>query len=156
MSKQQTINHEDLIMKKAMEVFCTDALKFFGIKEKVKEIWPTEIVVLDTKNLHMDYTFLMENDKYIHFEFQTTNKGKRDLIRFRSYESLLALQTIKEVVTYVIYSGEIKTPSSQLKTGISEYNIKAVSIRNVDGDIVISNLEEKITNNEDISREEFR
>ena len=155
MSKQQLINHEDLIMKKAMEVFCTDALKFFGIKEKVKEIGPTEIVVLDTKNLHMDYTFLMENDKYIHFEFQTTNKGKRDLIRFRAYESLLALQTIKEVVTYVIYSGEIKTPSSQLKTGISEYNIKAVSMRNVDGDIVISNLEEKITNNEDISREEL-
>lgn len=39
-----------------MEVFCTDALKFFGIKEKVKEIGPTEIVVLETKNLHMDYT----------------------------------------------------------------------------------------------------
>ncbi|HBJ2608592.1 TPA: hypothetical protein LA750_000497 [Clostridium botulinum] len=43
----------------------------------------------------------MEDDTFIHFEFQTTNKGKTDLRRFRVYEALLSHQTGKDVVTYV-------------------------------------------------------
>lgn len=50
----------------------------------------------------------MEDDTFIHFEFQTTDKGVIDLRRFRAYESLLSHQTGKDVVTYVIYSGNIK------------------------------------------------
>ena len=67
-----------------MDVFAEDGLKFFGIDKKVKELGPTELVVLESKNLHMDYTFLMEDDTYIHFEFQTTNKNISDLRRFRA------------------------------------------------------------------------
>ena len=100
-------NYEDLIMKRAMDVFAEDGLKFFGIDKKVKELGPTELVVLESKNLHMDYTFLMEDDTYIHFEFQTTNKNISDLRRFRAYEALLSHQTGKDVVTYVIYSSNI-------------------------------------------------
>ena len=92
-------NYEDLIMKRAMDVFAEDGLKFFGIDKKVKELGPTELVVLESKNLHMDYTFLMEDDTYIHFEFQTTNKNVSDLRRFRAYEALLSHQTGKDVVT---------------------------------------------------------
>ena len=92
-------NYEDLIMKRAMDVFAEDGLKFFGIDKKVKELGPTELVVLESKNLHMDYTFLMEDDTYIHFEFQTTNKNISDLRRFRAYEALLSHQTGKDVVT---------------------------------------------------------
>ncbi|MBO3438656.1 hypothetical protein JWF35_06105, partial [Clostridium botulinum] len=69
-------NYEDLIMKRAMDLFAEEGLKFFGINKKVKELGPTELVVLETKNMFMDYTFLMEDDTFIHFEFQTTNKGK--------------------------------------------------------------------------------
>ncbi len=50
----------------------------------------------------------MEDDTYIHFEFQTTNKGMDDLRRFRAYESLLSFQTKKEVITYVVYTNNIK------------------------------------------------
>ena len=63
MSKNNNeIKHEDLIMKKAMDVFAEEGLKFFGIDKKVKDSSSTEIVVLEAKNLHMDYTFLMEDD----------------------------------------------------------------------------------------------
>ena len=155
MVKDNFVNHEDLIMKKAMEVFCSEGLKFFGIYEKVIEAGHTEIVVLETKNLHMDYTFLMESDRYFHFEFQTTNKGKKDLRRFRAYESLLGLQTNKDVITYVIYSGEIKDPSSKLKTGINEYNIKTISMYNVNGDIVLDRIEKKIKKKEEVSKSEL-
>ena len=34
-----------------MDVFAEDGLKFFGIDKKVKELGPTELVVLESKNL---------------------------------------------------------------------------------------------------------
>lgn len=55
MSKQNNIKHEDLIMKKAMDVFAEEGLKFFGINQKVKDSSSTEIVVLEALNIHMDY-----------------------------------------------------------------------------------------------------
>ena len=126
-------NYEDLIMKRAMDLFAEEGLKFFGIKKKVKEIGPTELVVLETKNLHMDYTFLMEDDSYIHFEFQTTNKGVQDLRRFRAYEALLSHQTNKDVETYVIYSNGITNSISRMETGLNTYVVKTVTL--VDNDV---------------------
>lgn len=57
-----------------MDIFAEEGLQFFGIDKKVKGTGSTEIVALEAKNMFMDYTFLMEDDTYIHFEFQTTNK----------------------------------------------------------------------------------
>lgn len=144
-----------MIMKKAMDTFAEEGLKFFGIDKKVKDASSTEIIVLEAKNLNMDYTFLMEDDTYIHFEFQTTNKGMHDLRRFRAYESLLSFQTKKEVITYVVYTNNIKNPSSSLKTGISEYNIRVVSMSNKDGDAIIELIEDKIENNENITKQDL-
>ena len=75
-------NYEDFIMKRAMDIFAEEGLKFFGIDKKVKDNGPTELVVLESKNMYMDYTFLMEDDSYIHFEFQTTDKGIDDLMHY--------------------------------------------------------------------------
>lgn len=155
MAKYSDIKHEDLIMKKAMDVFAEEGLKFFGIDKKVKDSSSTEIVVLEAKNLHMDYTFLMEDDTYIHVEFQTTDKGKDDLRRFRAYEALLSFQTTKDVVTYVVYSNGIRNAKSILQTGINEYNVKAVSMYDKDGDIVIKEIEEKLNNNIEVTKQDL-
>lgn len=155
MAKYSDIKHEDLIMKKAMDVFAEEGLKFFGIDKKVKDSSSTEIVVLEAKNLHMDYTFLMEDDTYIHVEFQTTDKGKDDLRRFRAYESLLSFQTGKDVVTYVVYSNGIQKTKSVLETGINQYNVKAMSMLDKDGDIVIKEVEEKINNNIEVTKQDL-
>lgn len=155
MAKYTDIKHEDLIMKKAMDVFAEEGLKFFGIDKKVKDSSSTEIVVLEAKNLHMDYTFLMEDDTYIHVEFQSTDKGKDDLRRFRAYESLLSFQTTKDVVTYVVYSNGIHNTRSILQTGINEYNVKAISMYDKDGDIVIQEVEEKLNNNIEVTKQDL-
>lgn len=155
MAKYSDIKHEDLIMKKAMDVFAEEGLKFFGIDKKVKDSSSTEIVVLEAKNLHMDYTFLMEVDTYIHVEFQTTDKGKDDLRRFRAYESLLSFQTGKDVVTYVVYSNGIQNVKTILETGINQYNVKAVSMFDKDGDIVIQEVEEKLNNNIEVTKQDL-
>ena len=155
MAKYSDIKHEDLIMKKAMDVFAEEGLKFFGIDKKVKDSSSTEIVVLQAKNLHMDYTFLMEDDTYIHVEFQTTDKGKDDLRRFRAYESLLSFQTGKDVVTYVVYSNGIQNVKTVLETGINQYSVKAISMFDKDGDIVIKEVEEKLNNNIEVTKQDL-
>ena len=156
MSKNNNeIKHEDLIMKKAMDVFAEEGLKFFGINQKVKDSSSTEIVVLEALNLHMDYTFLMEDDTYIHFEFQTTNKGKKDLRRFRAYEALLSLQKEKDVTTYVVYSNNIKKAISTLETGISKFNVKSIFMCEKNGDLIFEELEKKINNKEKLTKQEL-
>ena len=155
MAKYSDIKHEDLIMKKAMDVFAEEGLKFFGINQKVKDSSSTEIVVLEALNLHMDYTFLMEDETYIHFEFQTTNKGKKDLRRFRAYEALLSLQKEKDVTTYVVYSNNIKKAISTLETGISKFNVKSIFMSEKNGDLIFEELEKKINNKEKLTKQEL-
>lgn len=147
-------NYEDLIMKRAMDLFAEEGLKFFGIEKKAKETGPTELVVLEAKNMFMDYTFLMEDDTFIHFEFQTTNKGTCDLRRFRAYEALLSYQTSKEAITYVVYSGDIKNTYSSLKTGINEFKVNIISMGDKDGDMVYNRIVEKIKSGIDISKQD--
>jgi hypothetical protein len=98
----------------------------------------------------MDYTFLMEDDSYIHFEFQTTDKELDDLMRFRTYEALLNHQTKKDVTTYVVYSGDIRTPISEYNCGIDTYKVNAISIVNEDGDKVFDEIIKKLSKGYDI------
>lgn len=149
------LNYEDLIMKKAMDIFKDEGLKFFGINKKVKDIGSTELVVLESKNMYMDYTFLMEDDSYIHFEFQTTNKGIEDLMRFRTYESLLNYQTKKDVVTYVVYSGDIKNPIGEYSCGMNTYKVNVISMVNNEGDKIFDEISNKLSNGIDIDKQDI-
>ncbi|WP_138205608.1 DUF4351 domain-containing protein [Haloimpatiens lingqiaonensis] len=148
-------NYEDLIMKRAMDIFAEEGLKFFGINKRVKELGPTELVTLQTKNMFMEYTFLMEDDSFIHFEFQTTNKGKSDLRRFRAYEALLSHQTGKDVVTYVVYSSNIKNPEDTLQTGINGYKINSISMADKNGDKIYNDIVGKIESGMELTKEEM-
>ena len=153
--KMKITNYEDLIMKRAMDVFAEDGLKFFGIDKKVKETGPTELVVLKTKNMFMDYTFLMEDDTYIHFEFQTTNKNTSDLRRFRAYEALLSHQTGKDVITYVVYSGNIINVNDTLETGINTFKVNTISMASKNGDEVFDYISDKINKRISLSKDDI-
>jgi len=137
--------YEDAIMKRAWEIFAREGLKLLGITKKVKDSGKTELVSLDINYLYLDYTYLMEDDSYAHFEFQTTNNNTSDLKRFRAYEATLSHQTGKDVITYVIYSGGIKKPNSVLKTGINTYAVQALSLANLDGDEILEAIHKKIS-----------
>ena len=138
-----------------MDIFAEEGLKFFGIDKKVKDTGTTEIVVLEIKNMLMDYTFLMEDDSYIHFEFQTSDKRIEDLRRFRTYEALLNFQTGKDVVTYVVYSGDIKNPLSGYESGINSYKVNAISMANKDGDKIFNDILEKMKHKEELSKQDI-
>jgi len=151
----KNIKYEDMIMKRAMDIFAEEGLKFFGIEKKVKEISSTEIVVLEAKNMFMDYTFLMEDNTYIHIEFQTTDKGIADLRRFKAYESLFEFQVNKDIVTYVVYSGDIKDPLNCYKSGINTYNVNTISMANKDGDKVFEEIARKIKNGDKLEKQDL-
>ena len=97
----------------------------------------------------------MEDDSYIHFEFQTTNKGKSDLRRFRVYEAVLSLQKDKDVTTYVVYSGNIKNAKDTLETGINKYKVKSIFMSDKNGDLIVEELENKVKNKENITKQEL-
>lgn len=147
-------NKEDIIMKRAMTVFAEHAVAYFGESKKVKEIAQTEQVVLDIKDMRMDYVFLMEDDTYTHFEFQSTDKGIIDLVRFNIYDVLLYQQTKKQVYTYVIYSGDIKEPLTEYQNGFSKYQVKAICLAHRDAEEVLRDIENKLIECKELSENE--
>lgn len=132
--------YEDKIMKLAMETFAEKGLEFFNIPGKVKSIGFTELPTLEINDMIMDFTFLMEDDTYIHLEFQTTDKGKDDLRRFKYYETALEWKTKKEVKTYVIYTNGISNPRTSYNSGFNSFQVKAITMINLDGDKILEDL----------------
>lgn len=147
-------NKEDIIMKRAITIFAEEAVAYFGEPKKVKEIAQTEQVILDMKDMRMDYVFLMEDDTYTHFEFQSTDKGILDLVRFNLYDVLLYQQTKKQVYTYVIYSGDIKEPLTSYSNGFNEYRVRAICLAHRDAAIVLNDIENKLLENKVLTDQE--
>lgn len=145
---------EDAIMKMAWDTFAREGRKMFGFKKKVKDTGRTELITLNLKYLHLDYLYLMEDDTYEIYEFQTTNNNKEDLRRFRAYESTVSHQTGKEVFTYVIYSAGIKNPNTVLKTGFNTYQVQALTLANIDGDEKKQAIHDKLALGEPLTDED--
>ena len=74
--------------------------------------------------MYMDFTFLTENDRYLHFEFQSTDGAVVDLRRFHSYEAWMHYITGKDVITYVIFTGDIEKPVYEETYGINTYRVR--------------------------------
>ncbi|MGL5675788.1 MAG: hypothetical protein ACRDDX_05225, partial [Cellulosilyticaceae bacterium] len=113
-----------------------------------------EQVILDMKDMRMDYVFLMEDDTYTHFEFQSTDKGILDLVRFNLYDVLLYQQTKKQVYTYVIYSGDIKDPLTSYTNGFNEYRVRAICLAERDANTVLNDIENKLLENKELTDQE--
>lgn len=135
-------HYEDIIMKTVHEYFGEAILPFLGIHEPIIDIGPTEIPILNLTQIYMDFTFLTGNGTYLHFEFQTTDGGTRDLARFHSYEAWLHYNTGKPVITYVIFTGELVKPVYEETYGINTYRTIPISMQDKDADILLDTLKE--------------
>lgn len=129
-------------MKTVHEYFGEAILPFLGIHEPIIDIGPTEIPILNLTQIYMDFTFLTGNGTYLHFEFQTTDGGTRDLARFHSYEAWLHYNTGKPVITYVIFTGELIKPVYEETYGINTYRTIPISMQDKDADILLDTLKE--------------
>ncbi|WP_066827666.1 hypothetical protein, partial [Clostridium tepidiprofundi] len=145
---------EDSIMKTAMDIFKQSAVNFFNLKTKIIAPANTEIKDISIKTNFTDYTFYTEDGDYIHFEFQTTYKGK-DLNRFLFYDASLLYKYNKKVNTIVIYSADIKNTKTKLDGGSLKYEIQAFYMSSLDGDKKYAQLKEKIEAGKELTNEEI-
>ncbi len=134
---------EDRALKMAAQFFGTELLPRLGIPGKVRRIAPTEQVHLEMKDFLEDFNFEMENGVWYHFEFESDPITKKDLIRFRSYESVTSFYYGVEVITYVICTADVESPIMELKQGINNYRVQVIHLKEKDADLIIEMLEEK-------------
>lgn len=117
---------------------------------------PTELIELDPKIYKTD--MILELDHLIVLtEFQSTIVKTPDEKRYRLYTALVdyAKRNNKPLILIVINTAE-KTKIKQYKINKDcVFTIPIVSLKDFDGDKIINNIENKIKNNQKITRHEM-
>ncbi|MBR4980992.1 MAG: hypothetical protein IKY94_00335 [Lachnospiraceae bacterium] len=147
--------HEDAVLKTAMQFFADELLPYLGIKEKVVSFAPTELVHLELQKLFQDFNFIMDDGTWKHFEFQSTNEGLEALKRFRAYEALTSYLHKVSVETYVLFSGNIKHPMTQFTEGYNTYKIKPIIMQQRNADKLLFDLEQKQKEGKSITKKDL-
>jgi len=145
---------EDSVLKKAMEFFKDNAVKFFGIDAKIIAPAETEIKNIDIKTNFMDYLFYTEDGNYLHFEFQTTDK-KDDIKRFLYYDASLYYKDKRKVKTIVIYSADIEDVATHIDAGTIQYQVEAFYMKKLNGDEKLEYMQNKIIRGEELTAEDI-
>ena len=152
---RKNIQHEDAALKVTMWFFAEELLPCFGITEKVAGFAPTESVSFHISKQYQDFNFIMEDGSWKHFEFQSKNEGKQGLRRFRSYEAVTSYQNDVPVTTYVLYSGKIKNPMTELTEGVNTYSVIPIIMRDRNADSILEEFRQKIKCGEMLTRHEL-
>ncbi|MCU6685827.1 hypothetical protein OCV99_04500 [Dorea acetigenes] len=147
--------HEDIVLKTAMREFSKVLLPWLGITEKVVGYGPTENIYLEAKKMFQDFTLIMENGTWKHFEFQSTNEGIDGLKRFRMYEAVTSYQHKVSVTTYVLFSGNILNPVTEYTEGVNTYRIIPIIMRDQNADWLFSRLQQKLKEGQVLTKEDL-
>ncbi len=154
-AEDSVVQHEDAALKTAFLYFSEELLPYFGITKKAVGIAATELVKLDVQKLHEDFNFIMEDGSWIHFEFQSRNKGRKDLKRFRMYEATASYQHNAAITTYVLFSGNITRPMTEYTEGINTFCIKPITMKSHSADRLIAKLQKSQENAEKLKKEDL-
>ena len=68
---------------------------------------------------------------------------------------MVSQQFRTDVTTYVLYSGKIKNPVTEFSEGVNTYRVVPIIMQNDNADILLQELQEKMENGEEITREEL-
>ena len=150
MRKRKTEPHihaEDLVQKAAMQYFGEEVMPWLNIPEKVQAVAATEMVKVEMRHLYEDFTFVMQNGKWYHFEFESDKLKPKDLRRFREYEATTSAVYGVEVITCVISSCKIQKIYVEMKTGISHYRVQMISLKNFQADEIFGKVKKKSGSN---------
>lgn len=77
------------------------------------------------------------------------------LRRFRSYEAVTSYQNGVPVTTYVLYSGKIKNPMTELTEGVNTYKVIPVIMRDKNAGSILEEFRQKIKRGETLTRQEL-
>jgi hypothetical protein len=152
--------HEDTIMKCIMELFKGDAVKFFGIEDKI--ISGTALSAEarnELTHIHIQRNiddWLLETDKnsYLHFEFQSDYDVK-DLPRFMVTDAILFNQKRKPIRTIVVYTADIKETETTFNAGSIQYKVEAFYMSTLDGDKTHADIKAKLNAGEQLTKQDL-
>lgn len=144
-------HNNDIILKYMSEAFKDTALTFYGLDTpKIKAVIPTELPVLEVSEEAMDFVFLLEDDTYLHLEFQTT-KSYENLKRFLLYDARLHKKSNKKIRTSVIYSSDISNSENKIDIGSIKYYVENIFMKKYNGDKIYLDIKEKMEQNLELS-----
>lgn len=146
---------EDAALKMTMQFFADELLPYFNIEGKVVGFGPTELVRLELQKMFQDFNLVMEDGSWKHFEFQSTDGGENDLKRFRTYEAATSYQQNVDIYTYVLYSGQIKNPITELQTGFNTYRVQPIIMKGKRVEEVFDNIKAKLDANVPLTKEDL-
>ena len=142
---------KDIIQKYTSGLFRNATLEFYGIKTaKIKELINVELPVVEVGENSTDFIFLLEDDTYLHFEFQSAY-NKSDLLRFAMYDLRLYERDKRDIKTVIIYSADVKQAAAELKTGSLVYAPDSVMMCEYDGNALYAKLEAKLKAEQDLT-----
>ncbi len=152
----QKLHHaEDAVNKITAQYFGDELLPYLNIEGEVDRIASTEITHLELKKYYQDFNYVMKDGSWTHLEFQSTDGGEKDLKRFRVYEAITSHQNDVDVRTYVLYSGSIKNPVTELKTGFNTYYVKPIIMKGRRAEEVFDNITHKLETGEPLTKEDL-
>lgn len=137
-----------------MELFKGDAVSFFGVDKKIVSATRTELTQLHLQRNIDDWIFLADDDTFLHFEFQTTDK-KEDLPRFMVSDAMLCYKEGKPVKTIVVYSSDIERTNTILNYGAIQYQIEAFYMVKIDGDKRYDELKRKVETRQELAKQDL-
>lgn len=82
-------------------------------------------------------------------------RGEQGLRRFRSYEAVTSYQNGVSVTTYVLYSGKIKNPKTELTEGVNTYRVVPIIMQDRNADSILEGFRQKIKRGETFTRQEL-
>lgn len=142
---------KDIIQKYVSATFKDVNFDFYGLKTaKIKELINVELPIIEIKDNSMDFVFLLEDNTYLHLEFQTVY-NESDLIRFCIYDLKLFERDKRKINTVIIYSSNSKSIQSQLDIGVNVYSPQIIKMKDYNGDITYTEIENKVKNNIEIN-----
>lgn len=143
-------NAKDIIQKYTSGLFKDTTLEFYGIKTaKIKELINVELPVVEVGETSTDFIFLLEDNTYLHFEFQTTY-NKSDIVRFATYDIRLYERDKRSITTVIIYTADVKEANTNLSIGSLSYNPNKIMMYDYDGNTIFNELQDKILNNQEL------
>ena len=91
----------------------------------------------------MDFVFLLEDDTYLHLEFQTEIRIA-DLDRFLEYDVALYKVKRKSIRTAIVYNQGGDEAVTQLDRGSVQYKAQAICMGRFDGERIYRELQRKV------------
>ena len=151
MSTKITRHVNDVIQKYATALFRNATLEFYGIMTApIKELINPELPIVQVGGGAADIVFLLEDNTYLHFDFET-GYSREAITRCAGYDLRLFERDGRSVHTVIIYTSEVTSKPSGFNIGSLVYNPDVILMGEYDGNAIFAEIENKIEAGQEIT-----